>query len=76
MAVDREIGAGAWALAYLAIGDQKRALEWLQVAADKVENHEVDAGFFNLMHMKANTLDDPVLEQAEFVALRNRLTGD
>ncbi len=52
------------------------ALEWLEVAAQKVENHQVDAGFYNLMHMKMNVLGDPVLEQPEFVALRNRLTGD
>ena len=75
-AVDREVGAGAWAQAYLAIGDQESALEWLEVAAEKVENHQVDVGFYNLMEIKMNVQGDPVLEQPEFVALRNRLTGD
>jgi TolB-like protein len=75
-AVDREVGAGAWAHAYLAIGDQESALEWLEVAAIKAENHQVEPSFNNLMEIKMNVQGDPVLEQPEFVALRNRLTGD
>ena len=75
-AVDREVGAGVWAHAYLAIGDQESALEWLEVAATKAENHQVDPSFYSLMEIKMNVQGDPVLEQPEFVALRNRLTGD
>lgn len=70
-----ELGAGTWAQAYLAIGDRRSALHWLEVAAEKVGKHEPDAGFFNLMFIKTNILNDAVLEEAEFVALRNRLTG-
>ncbi len=73
MAVDREVGAGAWALAYLAIGDQESALEWLEVAVEKIENHEADPGFYNLMLMKMNVMGDPILDQLEFVEVRSRL---
>ncbi|MGI9264138.1 MAG: hypothetical protein ACR2QU_04370 [Gammaproteobacteria bacterium] len=72
---DEELGAGTWAQAYLAIGDQQSALMWLETAVEKAQNHEPDAGFFNLMFIKMNVLSDAVLEEPEFVALRNRLTG-
>ena len=70
-----ELGAGTWAQAYLAIGDRASALRWLERAAEKVQNQEPDAGFFNLMFIKTNILNDAVLEEPEFVAVRNRLTG-
>jgi tetratricopeptide (TPR) repeat protein len=76
MSATTEIGAGTWATAYLAIGDEVRALEWLEVAAEKAGNHEIDQGFYNLMHLKENLTADPVLEQPEFVDVLNRIHGD
>jgi tetratricopeptide (TPR) repeat protein len=38
-------GDGGWASAYLAIGDERRALEALERAARKAANHEPDEGF-------------------------------
>ena len=76
VAVDREIGAGTWALAYLAIRDREKTLEWLEVGARKAESHEPDPGFFALMFIRTNVLGDPLLDEPEFVALRNRLEGD
>lgn len=69
-------GAGGWAMAYLGIGDQERALEWLEVGAEKAANHERDEGFYQLMNLKMNVTNDPLLEQPEFVAVLNRIRGD
>jgi TolB-like protein/DNA-binding winged helix-turn-helix (wHTH) protein/Flp pilus assembly protein TadD len=67
------VGAGTWALAYLAIDDPDTALKWLRAAVAKIADHVPDAGFLNLMTIKTNLMDDPVLEEARFVELRNRI---
>ena len=54
VADERSIGAGTWALAYLAIGAEPQALEWLDTLLEKIENHEPDTGWFNLMTIKHN----------------------
>lgn len=69
----RVVGAGSWPLAYLAIGDSARAYQWLQRSITKMENHEPDEGFFNLMIIKQNVQASPVLEEARFRALRERI---
>jgi len=69
-------GAGAWAMAYLAIGDQRSALEWLEIGAKSAENHEPDPSFINLLNLKMNITDDPTLKQPEFAAVFNRIRGD
>jgi predicted nucleic acid-binding protein len=69
----RAVGAGVWAFAYLAIGDEERALDWLTKAVTKIENHELDEGHYDLMEIKVNIANDPVLEQPRFVALRDRI---
>jgi tetratricopeptide (TPR) repeat protein len=69
-------GAGGWALAYLAIGDRERALNWLKTAADKAANHEPDEGFYNLLGLKMNLTNDPVLKEPEFVEVLSRIRGD
>ncbi len=76
LAANLDIGAGAWAMAYLAIGDQRSALEQFEIVAEKVSRREIDQGFFNIMNLKMNVTADPVLEQPEFVTLRNRIRGD
>jgi hypothetical protein len=72
-AADGPIGAGTWALSYLGLGDADRALHWLRVAVGKVENHEPDAGFLNLMTIKTNVHANPVLDETRFRELRNRI---
>ena len=67
------VGAGSWPLGYLAIGDEEQAFTWLERAVSKIENHEPDEGFFNLMIIKANVAANPVLEQPRFRALRARI---
>jgi len=76
LAADQEIGAGGWAMVNMAIGNYDEALRWLNVGAEKAARHELDAGMFSLMNIKRNFTADPMLERPEFVAVRNRLTGD
>jgi TolB-like protein len=69
-------GAGGWAMAYLAIGDEKQALGWLEKGAEKAANHEPDEGLYNLMNLRMNVTDDPVLKKPEFVRVLSRIKGD
>lgn len=71
-----EIGSGGWAMVYLALGDTSSAIEQLEVAASKIENHEIDEGFFNLMNLRMNVTSDTILEEGSFVELRTRLRGN
>jgi TolB-like protein/Flp pilus assembly protein TadD len=73
---DLDIGTGGWTMAYLAIDAGDRAVEQLERAAEKINDNETDQGFWSLMNVKMNTTADPLLEEPEFVALRNRLRGD
>ena len=75
-AAERDPGAGAWAEGYLAIGEHEKALEWLEVAAQKAARHEPDANFYPLMNLRMNVLADPVLDRPEFVAVLSRIRGD
>ena len=76
IAAEQDIGAGGWALLNMAIGDYDEALRWLNVGAAKASNHEIDAGMFGLMNLRLNYMADAMLEQPEFVDVRNRLAGD
>jgi len=69
-------GAGGWALAHLAIGDRIGALKSLETVARKAADHEPDEGFVSLFALKMNVTNDPVLRQAEFVDVLNRIRGD
>jgi adenylate cyclase len=71
-----EIGSGGRAMMYLAFGDHSRAVEELEAAIAKIENHEIDEGYFNLMNIRMNVTADPVLEEPPFVELRDRLRGN
>jgi hypothetical protein len=46
-------------LAYLAIGDVDRAVEWIETGIAKVQSHEFDEGFYSLMNFKMNVTGDP-----------------
>ena len=69
-------GAGGWAMAYLAIGDERQALDWLGKGAKKAASHEPDEGLYNLMNLKLNVTNDPVLKKPEFVEVLSRIKGD
>ena len=75
-AAGRDFGAGAWAEAYLAIGEREKALQWLERAARKAAWHEPDAHFYSLMNLRMNVLADPVLDRPEFAAVLSRMRGD
>ena len=62
--------------AYLAIGEDEKALEWLELVAQKAARHEPDGYFFGLMSLRMNVLADPVLDRPEFVAALSRIRGD
>jgi len=66
----RSIPQTAWIMAYLAIGDHEGALEWMNRAADSPQYYE---GHFGMAWMSGNGYHDPVLDQPEFVAVRQRL---
>ena len=66
-------GAGQWALAYLAVGENDRALGWLTCVVEKAEAQEGDQGYFATNTIRGNVLNDPVLERPEFAAARERL---
>ena len=75
-AKDRDIGTGGWALAYLGVGDQRRALEQLERAAEKARNHEPDTGYLQLMNLRMNYLVDPVVGSPQFASVLARIRGD
>jgi len=70
MADEYSVGMATWAMAYLAIGDQASALEWITRAADK---KMPDEGIWMGWMLRRNILADPTLEQPEFVSVRSRL---
>jgi TolB-like protein len=73
---DRDLGTGSWALGYLAIDDELRALEQLELAATKARNHEPDVAYLNLMNLKMNFLDDPRVTTPRFAEVLARIHGD
>jgi TolB-like protein/DNA-binding winged helix-turn-helix (wHTH) protein/Tfp pilus assembly protein PilF len=74
-AQDQRLQSGNWALAYLAIGDFAAARNALETVIDKIAKEEPDGGYLSLRLIRANIYSDPVLEQPEFVALRQQLRG-
>lgn len=75
-AAGTRFGAGGWAMASLAVGDEARALEWLEMAAAKAAAHELDEGFFNLMALRGNVTNDELLRRGDFAAVLGRIAGD
>jgi TolB-like protein len=72
----RPIGAGSYAMAAAAVGDYDEMLRWLEIAAEKVRNHEVDEGFVALNNMRMNITADPAFEQPRIRATLDRICGD
>jgi Flp pilus assembly protein TadD len=73
LAASGPVGAGTWALMYLALGDSDEAHRWLDAAVEKIERHEPDPGFLNLMTIKTNPHANPVLDEPRFRKLRDRI---
>ena len=69
-AADRTLASAAWIIASLARGDEQQALSWLNRA---VEEREVWLGQGIILRIKANTIQDPVLEKPQFAELREQL---
>lgn len=74
-AVGREldVGAGSYAMAYLAAGDRDKTLQWLEAAVEKVRARQPDQGFYSLMLIKHNVVGHPLLEEPRFRELRAQL---
>ena len=72
----RPIGAGSYAMAAAAVGDYDEMLRWLEIAAEKVRNHEVDEGFIALNNLRMNITADPALEQPRVRGALDRVRGD
>ena len=70
-----QLGAGTRAAAYLAIGKDEEALEWLRRAAEKARNHEPDQGFWSLLHLTKNITADPTLARQDFAEVLSRIRG-
>ena len=60
----------SWALIHVAIGDYEKAMEYLQLAAQEVEDGYKSSG--NRI-IAMNRYRDPVLETPEFIEVRQRL---
>jgi TolB-like protein/DNA-binding winged helix-turn-helix (wHTH) protein/Flp pilus assembly protein TadD len=71
-----DLGAGTLAAAYLGVGDTEQALASLHAAAEKVRNHEPDAGFWSLMHLVHDITSHPMLAQPAFSEALSRIRGD
>jgi len=72
---DREHQAGNWALAYLAVGDKEGAQQALRTVISKIKNEEPEPGILALRLIQTNVYSDPVLDEPDFVRLRNQLRG-
>jgi TolB-like protein len=71
-----KLGDGTWAMGYLAIGDEQRALERLEAVAAKARRHEPDRGQIAVMNLKMNFLADPRLDSGPFKDVLDRIRGD
>jgi TolB-like protein/Flp pilus assembly protein TadD len=71
MAGEYTVGAAAWAIAFLALGERESALMWLKRAAAQ---NGYDDSYAIVSELALNRIfQNPVLEQPEFVEIRKRL---
>ncbi len=70
-ATEEVVGDATWAMGHLAIGDNERALELFEFAADNLS--AIDT--FALIALKANSWASPVLEEPRFQALRDKIAN-
>jgi TolB-like protein/Flp pilus assembly protein TadD len=69
IADEAQVGDGIWAIAYLAMGDKKQALEHLTAAV----NERVSTDLPTLSELAINPWNDPVLAEPEFRSLLSGL---
>ena len=74
-ALDRQLDAGNWIMAYLAVGDKEKAAEAFQMVLQNIAAERPDAGYLTLGAIRSNMYRDPVLDEPRFVALRAQLRG-
>jgi serine/threonine protein kinase/Flp pilus assembly protein TadD len=71
----QNVGAGALALCYLAIGDDEQALAHLEDVAAKARDHEPDADYASVMNLKMNFLADPRVTTGRLAEVLGRIKG-
>jgi TolB-like protein/Flp pilus assembly protein TadD/predicted Ser/Thr protein kinase len=71
----QNVGAGALALCYLAIGDDEQALARLEDVATKARDHEPDADYASVMNLKMNFLADPRVTTGRLAEVLGRIKG-
>ena len=71
----QNVGAGALALGYLAVGDDERALAYLEEVAREAHDHEPDAAFLAVMNLKMNFLADPRVTTGRLADVLGRIKG-
>lgn len=64
-----------WALVNLARSDREQALAWMQRTVEEIEAGRPSAASMNIIGIKSNPYSDPVLDEPEFAALRERMRG-
>ena len=69
----RDIGVGTRIIAAIARDDRAEVRRWLETAIAKIERHEPDAGYFDVMTVRGNSLASPLLNEPEFRDLRAKL---
>jgi hypothetical protein len=67
--------AGDWAMAYLGLRDADNAYKRFSRGVELAETRTPDAGFYALLAIRQNVLNDPLLEQPRFRKLRDRLSA-
>ncbi len=70
LAEDRRVGSISWAIAYLGLRNEEQALQWLHAA---INERVADEGAFWWPLLKRNVWGDPMLEQPEFLEVRQQL---
>lgn len=73
---NRSIGAGTWAIAALAMGDEEEALARLREVVEEVRNHQIEEGFYAVMNLAMNFTNDPLLKEPRFAEVLGQIRGD
>jgi TolB-like protein/DNA-binding winged helix-turn-helix (wHTH) protein/Flp pilus assembly protein TadD len=75
LATHSPLGTGSEIFIALALGDQERALECLQGAAESINNQTPDVSYHNLMLAEANVFADSTLNEPRFRAVRGEINN-
>lgn len=74
---ERGVTIGAIDQIFIALArrDREQATKWMQRTIDKIERQQPDVGALFLNWLTGNPMKDPILDEPEFVALREQLRG-